>query len=474
MRRKALVPLKLVVGAALPIICAACQHVPPAPIDPAANGARIAARSLADPLVHDALARHDLPLSADQTWSLDQLTLAAWTLRTDLAVARSEVDAARAATGVASQRRNPSVTTTTEKVFDPDVDSPWVIGAALALNIEPGGKREIRRDRALAQEQALEWQFGEALWSARAEVRKALLDLALARELAALDSEQAQLARAFLAWVMARFEHGAATISERLAAVRAVSESESRRELDNAALATAAARLAAAIGVAPSEVAGVRPAAPLLPTLPAIAAEELNTARDLALVNRLDVRRALAEYEIAEQDLRAAVASQYPDLTLAPGYLVDQADHKITLGLDLPVPLFHDASAAIRRAIADRAVAAAKFDEVQAAAFAAIEIGFAQYQSSRNALEAVLQAERDAADAVTSLERRIAAGGANRGELLAGQLALIGLRRNVLEARRAALEAATLLENGIERPLFPASSLEPAGAIRELLVEVPQ
>ena len=457
-------------GTSLAVACAACQHVPPAPLDAVANGERIATRSLDTPAVHAALARHEVPITTANSWSLDQLTLAAWLLRTDLAVARSEVAAARAATGVDRQRTNPTVTTTTEKVLDP-ADNPWVIGAALALTIEPGHKREIRELRALAREQALEWQFGEALWTARAEVRAALLDLSFAQELLALDTEEARLTRAFLSWVETRFERGAATTSERLAALQAVNESESRREIDNASTAKASATLAAAIGVAPRELEASRPAAPPFATLPAIASGDVNAARALALVNRLDVRRALAEYEIAEQDLRAAVASQYPDLTLAPGYLVDQADHKITLGLDLPVPLFHDASAAIRQAIAERALAAAKFDDVQSNVLAAIDIGFAQYQSSRSALAAAEQAERDAADAAASLERQLAAGAVNRGELLARQIALTGLRRSALASRRAVLDAVTALENGVERPLFPASSIEPAGVIRELLVE---
>jgi len=471
MNRKALCWLRLTIGASLLVGSGACQHVPPAPLDAAANGERLAARSLTAPFVQQALARHDLGLAADQSWSLDQLTLAAWLLRTDLAVARSEVAAARAATGVDSERRNPTVSTTTENVVDPDVENPWVIGAALALTFELGHKREIREQRALAHEQALEWQFGQALWSARAEVRAALLDLAFADELLSLDTEKARLTRAFLAWVEARFERGAATTSERLAALQAVNESESRRQIDNAATAKASATLAATIGVAPRELASSPAALPPLTTLPTIAGDDVNAARGLALVNRLDVRRALAEYEVAEQDLRAAVASQYPDLALAPGYLVDQADHKITLGLDLPVPLFHNASATIQQAIAARALAAAKFDDVQASVLAAIDIGFAQYQSSRSALAAAEQAERDATDAASSLERQLAAGAANRGELLARQIAVTDLRRKALAARRAVLDATTALENGVQRPLFPSSALEPADVIRELLAE---
>jgi len=197
------------------------------------------------------------------------------------------------------------------------------------------------------------------------------------------------------------------------------------------------------------------------------------TARDSALVNRLDVRRALAEYQVAEQELRAAVASQYPDLTLAPGYLHDQADHKITLGLDLPVPLFHNARPAIRQAIAQRAVAAAKFDEVQAAALAAIDIGAARLGSARAALDAAELASSVAADAERSMQRRLTAGAADRGELLTEQIAVAGLKRSALDARRAVLDALTTLEDGVEQPLFPESQLAPAASLRELLGSSP-
>ena len=463
--------VRLRFAAALLTTCAGCQHVPLAPIDAAANRDRIAGRSLTASVVDDALARHSLPV-ANGAWSLDQLTLAAWSLRTDVAVARAEVDAARAKTGVDSQRKNPSVQTTTERVISGG-PRPWVLGAALAMTFELGGKRDIRREAALAGERAAEWAFGEMLWGARAEVRSALLDVAFANASVTVDGDEARLAREYLDWVDTRLQFGAATTAERLAAVQTLNESTSRRELDAVDLARADAKLAAAIGVTSTELANVRPELPALAGVPAIADADVSTARDLALVNRLDVRRALEEYAIAEQDLRAAVATQYPDLTLAPGYLLDQADHKITLGMDLPVPLFHNANAAIQRAVAERAVAAAKFDDTQAAALAAIDVAVAEYHAAREALAAVEQGERDAADTVTSLQRRLDAGAANRGQLLAGEIALAGLRRSTVTARRALLDAVTALEQGVERPLYPASQMDAGGALRELLVVEP-
>src|SRR5512138_767490 len=200
--------------AALALSCAGCQHVPPAPLDPAANAARLSTRSLAAPTVRDALTAHGIAAPAGNAWSLDQLTLAAWLLRTDLATARAEVDAARAKTGVEARRPNPNVNMTNEKVTDSGAANPWVVGAALAMTFELGGKREIRRAGALANEAAAEWRFGEALWTARADVRRAWLALAFARELTALDGEESTLRQGFLTWVETRLRLGAGSTPE--------------------------------------------------------------------------------------------------------------------------------------------------------------------------------------------------------------------------------------------------------------------
>jgi len=450
------------------IVVAACQHVPPAPIDAGASGARLVARSLTDPSVGAALAGHDLRSGAQRAWTLDELTLAAWALRADVSRARAEVELARAQGEVAGQRINPTLTTTTERVTN-GAAHPWVAGPALAFTLELGGKRGIRRARALAAQQAVEWQFGEALWLARADVRRAYLDHAQALELVDLDERDTGLRVSYLEWVDTLLTHGAAASQQRLLAQQAVSEIESRLELDRAALATSAARLAAAIGVSVVEVASIETAAPAFERLPALEARDVDAARDLALANRLDVRRGLAEYEIAEQDLRAAVASQYPNLTLAPGTLVDQADHKITLALDLPVPLLHDSSAAIRQAVAARSVAAARFEEIQSAALAEIETGFAQFRALREALAAAERGEREAQDALAVTRRQFELGGASRGDVLSAELALATRQRSVFDARRALLDAVTVLENGIERPLFPESAIETTAELEDRL-----
>jgi outer membrane protein TolC len=455
--------MRLILTSAL-LTVGACRHVPPAPIDPGANARQLESRSLRDPSVSDALSRYGLSAPANQAWSLDQLTVAAWALRPDIAVARSEIEAARANIRVQGKRPNPTISLGPERVISGAGGvSPWVLANAINFPIETAGKRGIRRQRAVASEQVAEWHLGEVLWMARAEVRNALFARDFAEQTVTLDDREASLRTDYLDWIDTRIKFGGAATQDRFVASQSLAEVESRRGLDNAALAAASANLATAVGIRPDAFSTASPRYPALDRIPEIGPADLAAARDAALANRVDIRRALAEYEVAEQDLRAAVAKQYPDVNLGPGYLFDQGDHKITLTVDFPIPLFDNGSAAIDAAIAARKVAAAKFNQVQAKALAEIDSGFARYQAMLKALASAHAAEADARKTQQTANELIKAGGADRGVLLTAELGLVTRQKNTLDARRAVIDALNALEDGIEKPIFPPSSLKPVG-----------
>lgn len=450
---------------AVALAAGACRSVPPAPIDPGANAARLEQRSLGEPTVDQALARYGLTTPKSSGWSLDQLTVAAWTLRPDIAVARSEIDAAKANVVVQGKRPNPTLSLSPERVIsNPGGITPWVLATAMTFPIETAGKRGIRRQRAVETERVAIWQFGQALWTARAQVRDALFTRELAKKTVALDDREVMLRSQYLDWIDTKIKFGAATTQDGFVASQSLAVIESQRGRDNAALAAASADLSSAIGVRPEHFSQVSVSYPALDRIPNVAPADLATARDDALVNRVDIRRALAEYQIAEQDLRAAVAKQYPDINIGPGYLFDQGDHKITLSVDFPVPLFDNGSAAINAAIAARKVAAAKFDQVQAAALAQIDSGFARYRAVLKALRAAKDAETQSRKSYQTAEKIVQAGGADRGVLLSVELDLVTREKNTLDAERAVITALGQLEDGIERPIFPPSTLKPVGA----------
>jgi outer membrane protein TolC len=65
------------------------------------------------------------------------------------------------------------------------------------------------------------------------------------------------------------------------------------------------------------------------------------SVRRQALLNRPDLLGALAAYEATQADLQLEIARQYPDLHLGPGYQMDQAANKWTLGLPVALPVFN-------------------------------------------------------------------------------------------------------------------------------------
>ena len=89
--------------------------------------------------------------------------------------------------------------------------------------------------------------------------------------------------------------------------------------------------------------------------------------RRRALTGRGDVQSSLAQYAATQAALQLAIANQYPNLTLSPGYSYDQGNNKFGFaspGLELPI--FNQHQGPIAQAVAHRKQAAASFTALQA------------------------------------------------------------------------------------------------------------
>ena len=442
--------------AAAVLLLSACVSAPPAPLDPAASAERLAARSLDDPRVTEALARAGLPAGA---WSLDALTVAAWTLRPEIAAAAADVAAAAAAERTAGELPNPTVSLDPAYLYDNvgGALSPWTFAASLGFTLETGGKRGIRRAQSRAESETRQWQYAEAAWQVRQDIRKALAARLVARESLAVAEREMQLRESYSAWVENAFRFGAVAQADRLTAVTGRAQAQGALRTARGDLAAADADLAAAVGVTPARFpfAAVKP----LPTdiLPDPGAAE--ALRTEAVVNRLSVRHALADYAVSESALRMAVAKQYPDIGFGPGYVYDKGDRGVTLTLGFTLPLFHGAQAAIDEALAARTKAATQFETAQSLALAEIETASARYTAAAAALAEARSAEDAVGKSAAAVDNRLAMGAADRGEVVTAGLALTAARRARLDGLRAVLDALGALEDGVQRPFWPASTL---------------
>ena len=110
---------------------------------------------------------------------------------------------------------------------------------------------------------------------------------------------------------------------------------------------------------------------------------EASEIRRRAMVDRADIRGALAEYAASQAALQLDIANQYPDIHLGPGYSYNSGsagDNQWQLSLSLNLPIFNHNQGPVAEATAKRRESAAHFLAVQAQAIGEIDGALVDYQ----------------------------------------------------------------------------------------------
>lgn len=330
--------------------------------------------------------------------------------------------------------------------------SPWSLGFVLDLLLERPGKRQARIDAARAQTQAARLGIGMIAWKVRESLRQRFLDLQDLRQRVRTAAVEELVVSEALALLERRQELGAAGSLE----VSTMRLRFQRIQLDLAmarsGVVEARIGLAAAMGLPPGALESIRTAlADMEPSL--LPETDPSRVREQALLGRYDIRSALAEYAAAEAQLRLAIAEQYPDLTLSPGFLFDQDDNVWILDASWLLLLPSYTEGPIAEARARRDLAAARFKSLQADVIAQLNESLARYRGALTVLQtadALLEAQskREA-----QVQMRLEIGYTDRLELLRAKIETLAARRAQHEAWINAHRALSRLENTIQQPL---------------------
>jgi outer membrane protein TolC len=386
---------------------AACAHYTPAPLDPAASAQAYAARRLDAPDLSAWLATRR---GSDTAWTSATLGLVALYYQPAVARARAARATARAAERTAGAPPQPDVQgelgyATSSNVFE----SRWLAALSAVYTVELGGKRGARLVAARARTAVAETDLEDATWRTARAVRAAAVELAGAEERLADASVGVARVSAFAARLRRRYEEGTLGRSE-LAAIE-VEEADARAGAGREEAGVAAARVALALvaGLPPSALDGLRigPEPP-----PECAAGGSDSLQALALRRRPEVGRALAEYAVAEGDLRVAVAGSYPDLSLGPGYTWDQGIGRWSLLFGLPHLPIGGNRGPIAEGIARRRETAARFAERQQAVLAEVAAAVAGCRVARADVEGA-----ESVRAATERRAELARAAYERGEI---------------------------------------------------------
>lgn len=427
-----------------------CAQYQAEPLSPATLVRSFQSRSLDDPR----LRTHVLAETgrAAPPWDVGALQAAAAYFSPHLQVARAAAASARAAIATAAQRPLPGLGAPFEYTMNPKAgDSPYTAGVGVDITIQTGNKREYRTQRATHLADAAEQDAQAERWHVRAQVREALLEWWSGGRQAGELRREAEFRDELVRLTEHRLQLGAAAVPE-LYRVRAQAQDTHRRLVDamrraREALSTAAA----AVGV---PAAALESAAPDLQEF-LVVPQEFSVPAGIEaqpISHRADVLATLARYDAAQSAVQLAVAAQYPDIRLGPGYTFDAGAHKIVLSLtELPLTILRDPRPAIAQAVVQRQEAGAQLQRAVAQAAGEVEQTAASLRQARRALEVAQAAATEQERLLGSTQRAFDAGEVDRVVLLQAQaeagaargqreIALLGVQKAV-GARDASMQA---------------------------------
>ena len=424
------------------------------PLDVAASERTYRARSLGATELRDYFVaqEHAATPWPRTTWDLPSLTLAAVLYHPEIELARAKARVATAETRTSRTRQPISVTARPENNSKAgEGETPWGLGVLVGLPIDVGAKRAKRTEQLARIEEATSLEVGVATWRVRSRLRRHFVDLYVAdRTHEALQREQ-QERRQLVTLMEQREARGYASAMD-VSGLR-LRQAETEVALRRAAVRRdqALAGVAEAVSVPLEEMMRVRFDFTALekPTPPPSNAAVARAA----LLNRIDLRRKLADYAAAEAAVKLEVARQYPDITLFPGYFWDADESIWSIAFVGLLPPCARTKALIREMEARREVEEKAFLALQAAVIAEADAAASRYRLAWEA-ENAARAQIDTALARRSrTERQFERGHADRVELVQARLEALASERAAAVAMLEAQQGLSALEDALQRPL---------------------
>jgi outer membrane protein, heavy metal efflux system len=428
----------------------AVQRYTPAPIDAGTTASQFQSRNLADPGLRsfeETNLGHPESSWPSKSWDLQTLSLAALYFNPALDLARARLATAEAAIVTASARPNPTID------FVPGVPAPYLLTQDVLFLIETAGKRGRSVQIARNLDQAAQFDLADSAWTVVIGVRLALLnDLLASRNLELLRTEEKAREDevAILEQVLSAGEITRRDVD--LARMEASKTQVATRTAEGQA-ADAKAALAAAIGIPVAGIDGVDFSWPTMDTPPAPESFSADQVQRDAVLNRLDIRRSLAQYAAAEAVVHSEIAKQYPNLSIGPGYTYEERNNFFTVGVSTSLPVFNRNQGPIAEAEGRRKEAAAAFVQTQAQVIARSERALAVYAAALKEVGEAQSLYQLQETQLPIVEQGIRTGTDNRLSLDAVQIQLLVLERARLDAVGRAQRALGDLEDAVQRPL---------------------
>ena len=435
------------------LLLGACASYHAQPLHPRASVHRFTARRLDSPAARQAITRL-LPNPPAQwpppQWNRAELLAVALADNPQLAVARAEVGSSLAHEITAGEIPNPTLELQSEYALH---DVPWLYGIAFELPLRSPTLRRLAISQAQIATSRERWQLMGTTWAVRSRLIGSLSAWQSAHKrsklLDTLIGEQEEL----LQQQRARVQAGEDAPATLVAVQDALLQAQQQRGEARADAQAAQSAAAAALGVPPQALDALRLDWAHWGTPPPVAAEELTAARTRALLSRGDLSAAIADYAAAENRLREAIARQYPQITLMPGYYWDHGVHKFPFDVGLTLPLFNRNRGEIAEARAGRELAGRRMLALQAAIYGQIAGAGRAEAIARDNESAARQRLESAREQLRQARLGLKLGAIDRSAQLAARIAAARAQLDLLQTQVRWQAARDALEDAVRAPL---------------------
>lgn len=434
------------------------------PLEPSQSAAKLNNKAITNTdfnayLIKQGYEQSDLPFAQ---WGLNELTYCALFYQPNLALAKAQLALANAQIQTAAQKQNPSLSGNIAHSNQANNDiRPWAFGLTVEIPIETNNKRQIKMEHAQYLADAAQLDVAETAWQLRSQIAKDLLryqqSVALADALKNALNTQTNIVEI----IQKRLNLGAVSNTELSLAKLQQQKMQFALNVERAKLPEIRANLASDVGLSTEKFAAIQ-LAPLnientLTKQQAFLKDADNLQQD-ALLNRIDIRRSLANYAAAEAKIKLEIAQQTPDISLNPGYAFEFGDRIWSLGLSTLFNLINKNQALIAEAIQLREIEGAQFVALQAKIIGDLGQSLAVYTASNENIIDLKSQQNRQLQHNQLLQRQFDAGLIDRLEITQNQLNNDLIAQQLLNAQFDNMQAANAIENIMQKPIIDDKS----------------
>lgn len=433
------------------------------PIDSKATTNKLLAKTPTDAgfkqyLISQGYSADNLPLSE---WGLDELTLMALYFHTKLDLAKKELALSELGIQAAGIKSKPNINADIARSNQKNGDiKPWSYGLSVDIPIETANKSAIRIERAEKEVEAARMDVAETAWTIRHQIAIDLTRYYQTQAEIQLLEDKLKTQKQVAQMLEKRVEAGITSKTELSNISLLALKTEHLLNEKRAQFDIIKVKLAADVGLTVEKFTAIniRPLAfdRTLAQQAGVLDQSLD-AKSLqtdALLNRIDIRRSLANYAAAEAEIRLQVAKQTPDIILSPGILFDFGDSIWSLGFSGLLNTLNKNTALIDEAKQLREIQGAQFEHLQSQTIAEISQAQVRYQTAKQTTK---QAEEQLAKQLIQMqkiEKQFDAGLIGKVELKKFSLNTIAAKEQVLVSKFKLLQMGNEIENVMQKPLY--------------------